>query len=105
MSTPSAHTLPESARLPGPPAAWRTLRPGPPADASPSPVEPDSAELQAYLSQGHLGQAVTLLEVVKAVAEVADNDEEVLATMSHMLRSGRVRLSQGIEAERADPAA
>ena len=40
-----------------------------------------------------------------AVSEVTDDDEEVLATVSHMLKSGRVRLSQGTGYGQADPAA
>ena len=34
----------------------------------------------------------TLLELVQAVSEVADDDREVVATVMHLLRSGRVRL-------------
>ncbi len=35
---------------------------------------------------------LTLLELVAAVAEVADSDDEVVATVEHLLASGRVRL-------------
>lgn len=35
---------------------------------------------------------VTLLELVNAVSDVTDNDEEVVATIVSMLRSGRVEL-------------
>ena len=35
---------------------------------------------------------VTLLELVGAVCEVTDDDREVVATVIHMLRSGRARL-------------
>lgn len=34
----------------------------------------------------------TLLDLVGAVCEVTSDDEEVVATVLHMLRSGRVRL-------------
>ena len=34
------------------------------------------------------------VEVVEAIADVAENDEEVFATLAHMLESGRIRLSQ-----------
>ena len=37
-------------------------------------------------------QNVTLLELVGAVCEVTDDDDEVVATVLAMLRSGRVRL-------------
>jgi hypothetical protein len=35
---------------------------------------------------------VTLLELVTAVSQIAKSDEEVVATVMHLLRSGRVRL-------------
>jgi hypothetical protein len=35
----------------------------------------------------------TLLALVQAVAEVADNEREVVATVVSLLRSGRVRLT------------
>jgi hypothetical protein len=38
-------------------------------------------------------QRVTLLELVKAVSEVTNDDAEIVATVSHMLRSGRVYLA------------
>lgn len=34
----------------------------------------------------------TLLELVRAVSDVTDDDREVVATVMHLLRSGRVRL-------------
>ena len=37
-------------------------------------------------------QVTTLLELVRALGEVTDNDREVVATVVHLLRSGRVRL-------------
>ena len=35
---------------------------------------------------------LTLLELVTAVAENADNDREVVATITHLINSGQVRL-------------
>jgi hypothetical protein len=35
----------------------------------------------------------TLLELVRAVSEVTEDDREVVATVMGLLRSGRVRLS------------
>ena len=35
---------------------------------------------------------VTLLEVVRAVGEVADNEHEVVATVLHLLASGKIAL-------------
>jgi hypothetical protein len=34
----------------------------------------------------------TLLELVQAVAEFASTDEEIVATVAHMINSGQVRL-------------
>ena len=35
---------------------------------------------------------LTLLDVIQAVSEVAANDQETLATVVHLITSGRVRL-------------
>jgi hypothetical protein len=35
---------------------------------------------------------VTLLEVVRAVGEVTDDDREVVATVLHLLATGQIRL-------------
>jgi hypothetical protein len=36
---------------------------------------------------------VTLLDVIQAVSEVAANEEEILATVVHLISRGQVRLS------------
>ena len=36
---------------------------------------------------------ISFLELVAAVAEFSDSEQEVVATVMHMLRSGRVQLS------------
>jgi hypothetical protein len=36
---------------------------------------------------------LTLLDVIQAVSEVAESDQEILATMVHLIRSGQVKLS------------
>jgi hypothetical protein len=38
-------------------------------------------------------QDITLLELIDAVSEVSDCEEEVVATVTYMLNSGRVRLA------------
>ena len=38
-------------------------------------------------------QATTLLDLVRVIGEVTDDDREIVATVVHMLRSGHVRLS------------
>jgi hypothetical protein len=35
---------------------------------------------------------LTLLDLIQAVSEVAANEREVLATVAHLINSGRVRL-------------
>jgi hypothetical protein len=42
--------------------------------------------------QGPEFEEVTLLDLVQAVCDVTEDDNEVIATVRHMLRSGRVRL-------------
>lgn len=41
---------------------------------------------------------LTLLELVQAICEVTSDDREVVATVRHMLRSGRVRLTGNFRA-------
>ena len=38
-------------------------------------------------------EPMTLLELIEAVSEVSQSEREVIATVSYMLNSGRVRLS------------
>jgi hypothetical protein len=38
-------------------------------------------------------QALRLCDVIQAVSEVAANEQEILATIIHLLTSGQVRLS------------
>jgi hypothetical protein len=43
----------------------------------------------------------TLLDVIQAVSEVAHNDQEIIATVVHLISSGQVRLcDEAIEAMR-----
>lgn len=44
----------------------------------------------------------TLLELVQSIGEITSNDEEVLATVMYMLRSGRVRLCGSFRDEQLD---
>jgi hypothetical protein len=36
---------------------------------------------------------LTLLDVIQAVSEVAETDQEIIATVVHLISSGQVRLS------------
>jgi hypothetical protein len=42
---------------------------------------------------------LTLLDVIQAVSDVTQNDQEIIATVAHLISSGQVRLSdEAIEA-------
>ncbi len=57
------------------------------------PIEHISAICEVEMNPTEQTRAVTLLELVEAVSEVSETEQEVLATVFHMLSSGRVRLS------------
>jgi hypothetical protein len=61
------------------------------AAASPAVVE--EARQQTGDLEAPKVEQCTLLELVGAVNEVTDNDNEVVATVTHMLRTGSVRLT------------
>lgn len=42
--------------------------------------------------RGRAGSEYTLLELVEAIADVTDDDREIVATVIHLLASGQVRL-------------
>ncbi len=46
----------------------------------------------------------TLLELVETIAEDTDDDREIVATVLHMLRAGRVRLIGSFRDHRVDAA-
>ena len=54
---------------------------------------------QSALSADQPRLDCTLLEVIDAISDVADNDDEVLATLAYMLDSGRVQLSGLLDPE------
>ena len=45
---------------------------------------------------------LTLLELVQAISEVSESEQEVIATVVYMLRSGRVRLTGNFRGLAAD---
>jgi len=47
-------------------------------------------------------QQLTLLELVRAVGEVTDDEDEIVATVLHMLQSGSVRLCGNFRNREAD---
>ena len=48
---------------------------------------------------------VTLLELVEAISDVTNSDAEVVATVIHMIETGRVRLSGSFRDSRSAPSA
>jgi hypothetical protein len=46
----------------------------------------------------------TLLELIQAIAEETNDDREIVATVLHLLRSGRVRLAGSFRGRRIDAA-
>ncbi len=66
------------------------------------PVEhnPSIHEIEANPKESTL--ALTLLELVQAVNAVSDSENEVIATVIYMLRSGRVRLAGSFRDESLD---
>jgi hypothetical protein len=57
------------------------------------PVEHFPAIHVVETNQQDEPQALTLLELIDAVSEVSETEAEVLATVTYMLNSGRIRLS------------
>jgi hypothetical protein len=56
------------------------------------------------LQRGNDSIDTTLLELVGAIAENANDDREIVATVLHLLRSGRVRLIGNFRDRRVDAA-
>ena len=56
------------------------------------PVDHFSAIHEIPMNQSDERQPVTLLELIEAVGEFSESEQEVLATVTYMLNSGRVRL-------------
>ena len=57
------------------------------------PIEHHSVVQEIPTGPTEETQAMTLLELIEAVSEVSETEQEVLATVTYMLNSGRVRLS------------
>ena len=45
---------------------------------------------------------VTIKQLVTAVAEVAESDDEIIATVVHLVNSGKVQLAGDLEGARFD---
>jgi hypothetical protein len=57
------------------------------------PVDHFPAVHVIHANQEDGPQSLTLLELIEAVSEVSETEHEVLATVTYMLNSGRVRLT------------
>ncbi|MBB83420.1 MAG: hypothetical protein CL931_06380 [Deltaproteobacteria bacterium] len=68
------------------------LHPTTRASATVIPIEHQLAVHEIDPSMDAGLEPLTLMELVDAVGEVSDTEEEVLATVTYMLRSGRVQL-------------
>jgi hypothetical protein len=63
-----------------------------------------SATRQRLRSRGGGAVDTTLLELVQTIAEDTRDDREIVATVVHLLRSGRVRLIGSFRGRRLDAA-
>jgi hypothetical protein len=62
---------------------------------SPHSHEPLGQEIVSMVRS----RALTLLDVIQAVSEVAENDQAIIATVVHLISGGQVRLGgEAIEA-------
>jgi hypothetical protein len=57
------------------------------------PVSHFPAIHEIRTNPGDDAKPMTLLELIAAVSEVSESEQETLATVTYMLNSGRVRLS------------
>ena len=58
------------------------------------PIEHHGQAEEIPMETADANRPLTLMELVDAVSEVSETEQEVLATVSYMLRSGRVQLAQ-----------
>jgi hypothetical protein len=80
-------------------ARWHVVCPSPGviADAQAYNREPIGQETVPM----DRARELTLLDVIQAVSDVAENDQEIIATVVHLISSGQVRLcDEAIEAMR-----
>ncbi len=73
---------------------YRDARPG----SRLVPVEHQLAVHEIEPSPDEALAPLTLMELVDAVSEVSETEQEVLATVTYMLRSGRIQLADDEDA-------
>ena len=66
------------------------------------PIEHNSSSYEIEANPEASSLPLTLLELVQAVSEVSDSENEVIATVVYMLRSGRVKLAGNFRDESLD---
>lgn len=66
-------------------------RPG--SEATVVPIDHQLAVHEIEPSQDTALAPLTLMELIEAVSEVSETDQEVVATVAYMLRSGRIQLA------------
>ena len=56
-------------------------------------IHPDSTDHGLELEANEPPPSLTLMDLVDAVGQCADTEEEVLATVTYMIRSGHVQMA------------
>jgi len=69
---------------------------------TPIPVEHHPATYEIPASARTTSSPVTLFELIAAVSEVTDDEQEIVATVDWMLESGRVKLIQAPSRSRSE---
>jgi hypothetical protein len=67
-------------------------------------VKTVSSNTRCHLRRGDDGIDTTLLELVQAIAQDTNDEREIVATVRHLLRTGRVRLIGNFRGRRFDAA-
>jgi hypothetical protein len=52
----------------------------------------EARTLEEVIGQAHDQQNITLLDLVVAVSEASESEAEVVATVTHLINSGRIKL-------------
>ena len=65
-------------------------------------VKTVSSNRRSHLRRGDDGIDTTLLELVQALVRTTNDEREIVATVRHLLRTGRVRLTGNFRGRRLD---
>ena len=61
------------------------------------PIDHHSATHEIETQTGGEDRSLTLFELTEAVSEVSESQHEAIATITYMIRSGRLSLSPGVD--------